>query len=327
MQKQVIILCILAFILIFVLPSNATLWQAYNSSTLEASISEASTNDVIYLNPGIYNESISLNIEGLSFIGAGADKVTFDLGGSNLVMSAEGCVLKGVSVVNSSRGVEVKASGCEISKCVFDGLTYSTGVYIKEDNIVFSNNVVSNCTGTYFAVYGLGDECTYSGNTFINNNCAGLSLYTNSDNNLVCNNVFQQNKYGIYIWSAGSGNEIYLNDFIENDQNIIATNPPSIEWNSPEVVAYTYEGKSRSSYLGNYWGEDSGSDVNDDGIIDSEYTIPSGAGTDSYPLASNFATYVDLSSESTDLMVDSILSGLTGGRSAKPDKSKCFKHR
>ena len=306
---------IFMFILIVVctfsiIPSSATVWQVFNDSTLSLAISEAQENDAIYLNSGVYNNSFSITKKGISLIGASSSNVIFDLCGANLVLKGENCALKGVTIVNSSKGIEVKASGCEISKCVFEGLTYSTGVYIKEDNTIFSNNVVSNCTGTYFAVYGLGDECTYSGNTFINNNCAGLSLYTNSDNNIVYNNVFQQNKYGIYIWSAGSGNQIYLNNFIENDQSIIATNPPSIEWNSPEVVAYTYGGKSRSSYLGNYWGEDSGSDVNDDGIIDSEYILPSGAGTDSYPLASNFETYVDLSSESADLMVDSIYPGL-----------------
>jgi parallel beta-helix repeat protein len=309
MQKRVIILFILAILFLFVIPSSATLWQAYNSSTLKNSISEASVNDVIYLNPGIYNESININLKGLSIIGAGADKVTFDLDGSYLEMGSEGCVLKGVSVVNSSRGVEVKASGCEISKCIFEGLTDSSGVYIKGANTIFNNNIVSNCTGTYFAVYGFGDGCTYRENTFVNNNCAGLSIYTNSDNNVVYNNVFQHNKYGIYILSAGSGNQIYLNDFIENDQNIMATNPPSIDWNSPEIVFYTYEEKSWSSYLGNYWGEGSGSDVNDDGILESSYTVPSGAGTDLYPLASPFETYIDLSAESADLKVDSIYPG------------------
>ncbi|WP_394701193.1 PQQ-binding-like beta-propeller repeat protein [uncultured Methanolobus sp.] len=300
------ILTIFMFIILSltIVPSGATVLQAYNDSTLSEALLEARENDVIYLNPGSYTVAVSFSKKGLSVVGKNANEVIFDLSGSNLKMSAENCSLKGVTIVNSPKGVEVKSTGCEISKCKFEGLTYSTGIYIKEDNTLFQNNIVSNCTGTYFAVYGLGDECTYHGNTFINNNCAGLSLYTNSDNSVVYNNVFQQNKYGIYIWSSGSGNEIYLNDFIDNEEHIIAKNPPSIEWNSPEFITYTYNDKSFSSYLGNYW-DDSGSDVNDDGIIDSAYTVPSGAGTDSYPLASTFETYID-ASEPVDLVVDSL---------------------
>jgi parallel beta-helix repeat protein len=289
-----------------IIPSSATVWQVFNDSTLSSAISEAQENDVIYLNSGVYNNSFSITKKGISLIGASSSNVIFDLCGSNLVLKGENCTLKGVTIINSSKGIEVKASGCEISKCVLEGLTYSTGVYIKEDNTIFSNNIVSNCTGTYFAVYGLGDECTYSGNTFINNSCAGLSLYVNSDNNVVYNNIFCKNKYGIYIWSAGNGNEIYLNDFIDNDDNIISTNPPSIQWHSSELVSYHYNDKSYSSYLGNYWSDHSSSDVNGDGILESPYTVSNGAGTDSYPLASNFETYIDVSSDPADLIVDSL---------------------
>ncbi|WP_094228420.1 outer membrane protein assembly factor BamB family protein [Methanolobus psychrotolerans] len=305
-MRTLLLISSIFIFLALITPSGATIWSAINDSTLSEALSEANENDIIYLNPGNYTVAVSLTKNGLSLIGKNANEVTFNLSGSNLKMSAKDCVLKGVSIINSPKGVEVKASGCEIRKCIFDGLTYRTGIYIKEDNTVFTDNVVSNCTGTDFAVYGLGDECTYSGNTFINNSCAGLSLYTNSDKNVVCNNVFRQNKYGIYIGSAGRGNQIYLNDFIDNDENIIATNPPSIEWNSPEFVAYTYNDRSWLSHLGNYWGEDSGSDVNGDGILESPYTVSYGAGTDSYPLASTFETYIDMSSESADLKVDSL---------------------
>ena len=305
MRVTILITSMIIFFSIIVFPSTAKVWQAGNDSTLSEALSEAQPNDVIYLNPGTYTNAISLNKKGLSIIGKNAYEVIFDIPGSNLELNAERCSLQGVTIVNSSKGVSVKSSGCEISECVFEGLTYKYGVYITVDDTIFKDNVVSNCTGTNYAVCGKSDDCIYTGNTFINNNCAGLCLGVYSANNVVWNNIFRQNDYGINIWNAGANNQIYLNYFIENNEAIIATNPPSIRWASPDPIIYTYKNSSFSNCLGNYWDGYYGTDEDENGVLDTSYIIPYEAGADQYPLAHDFQTYAVTATDPADLVIDS----------------------
>jgi parallel beta-helix repeat protein len=286
-------------------PASATVWTAINDSTLASAISNAQSGDSIFLEEGVYGK-IVVN-KAVHILGQDAEKVVFDLGGQNIELTASGCTLQGVSVINSSIGVEVKADSCSIIGCVFDGLTHSYGIYINQNNVLFKDNVVRNATGNYFAVYGRGSGGAYTGNTFVSNDCAALCLYINSKNNIITENEFVDNKHAIHLWGSGSGNEIYLNNFRSINADVIVNNNPSaVSWNSPSAT-YSYNGTDHTGSLGNHWDAYDGVDLNADGVGDTSYTLAGLSLKDSFPLVAEFKNYLpDTANKLPDLVPVSI---------------------
>jgi len=108
-----------------------------------------------------------------------------------------------------------------------------------------------------------------------------------SNLNIITNNAVLNNKYGISS-DCSNTNRIYLNNLINNTQNVISSNSTN-DWDSLEQITYTYNGNTYTNYLGNYWSDYSGSDANEDGIGDTFYPIDSDS--DSYPLVEPFENY------------------------------------
>jgi parallel beta-helix repeat protein len=137
---------------------------------------------------------------------------------------------------------------------------------------------------------------TVQSNTLTSNDAIGMTLYKSS-NNVVYNNKIESNVWwGIRIRESSGNvvsrntiasngifnlnlieaynNQIYLNNFINQNNNFGGTN----SFSTPEKMAYVYNGKQFVNYLGNHWSGYTGTDVNQDGIGDTSYLY------DNYPL-------------------------------------------
>jgi parallel beta-helix repeat protein len=110
----------------------------------------------------------------------------------------------------------------------------------------------------------------------------GSSRITVSNNGICDNNLC-----GIYF-NDSSNNYIYLNNFVNNSDNVCSYRSTNI-WNLTEKITYTYNGKNYENSLGNYWSDYAGSDLNEDGIGDTPYSIDSDK--DNYPLIELFENY------------------------------------
>ena len=90
---------------------------------------------------------------------------------------------------------------------------------------------------------------------------------------------------GIYLWDSNN-NLIYLNNFIDNADNVNSWTSTN-KWNAKEKINYTYNERTWTSYMGNYWSDYTGTDANGDGIGDTPYSVDG----DRYPLMEPWGKY------------------------------------
>ena len=352
-MKATYIVCVIALIaaLVVVTPASATTWYVHEGDSIQAAIDSASLGDTVFVWNGTYSGyDICINKPSITVKGEGADVVIFDGEGTRNVWmprstgeNASGSLFDGFTVVNSPVGIYVAVNGiaqnCIVKSCVFDfnGSTAAECIQIEADNFSFENNAVSNAAGksvtikgsnctlknnvvlnsthNYLAVFVKNSNTTIINNTIKGSKGAAISLDgANSENNVVTKNNITSNTYaGIELYNAGSGNKIYLNDFIDNGKTATTTGKPApavTYWNSTEPIEYTYGGTTYTNYLGNYWSTAySGTDGGGDGIGDTSYTVPDSLGSDHRPLMIGFENYpAPAAAEEPDLTPTSLTS-------------------
>jgi len=233
-------------------------------STIQEAIKAASDGDIIIVRDGVYVENVDV-LKSVSIISENGPDSTivvanasydsiFDIFSNNVTLV--GFTIKGAS---SDAGVNIPflISGCNISNNVIIENLY--GIHL----VTASNNIINN--------------------NLITNNTFGIILEASSRGNVISNNLIKDNVHGISL-SESFGNEIYLNCFV-NDKNALSTDSTNI-WNTPEQVNYFYQGKNYTSFLGNFWSDYHGEDLDNNGIGDYPYRIDTDM--DSYPLIGLF---------------------------------------
>jgi nitrous oxidase accessory protein NosD len=151
---------------------------------------------------------------------------------------------------------------------------------INGNNNVFFKNVIDH--------YGFGPSITGSGNSFLLNNITrcGFAVSPGTGNSFYAN-YFYRNAWildNTFPNSQSSNESVFFdNNFVNNYNYKVAVAPSAIN-------CLLDNGKQ-----GNYWSDYQGTDVNNDGIGDSPYTLDS-SHVDHYPLMSpfNFSTVSEL---------------------------------
>ena len=176
-----------------------------------------------------------------------------------------------------------------------DNLIDGIALFFSSNNNTITSNNNYNCESN-FGIYIFSS----SRNTIENNNnhANARGIYLNyASNNIISNNANTNNSYGIYLQHHSSNNKIYLNNFINNTDNVCTHNSTNI-WNSTEEINYTYNGSTYMSYLGNYWSAHIGIDEDGNGIRDSPYSINSDK--DNYPLMQPWQNYFSEETEAKE---------------------------
>jgi parallel beta-helix repeat protein len=133
-------------------------------------------------------------------------------------------------------------------------------------------------------------------NTVRSNNRHGIYLSYSGNNRITGNNV-SKNNCGIGFYDSWSNNHLYLNNLVNNSDNVNTVNVYGRRstniWKSTEKITYFYLGTTYESYLGNYWDDYDGTDTDGDGIGDTPYSIdPKNEESDAYPLMQPFENYI-----------------------------------
>ena len=262
----------------------------------------ANEGETVFVYNGTYrSEWVVIRKPNITLKGEGADVVTIDGGCIEIYDYAPGSVVEGFTVINRKVPLRANAPDCIIRNCVFDRMIAcdAGNIQLNADNSTFENNVVLNSTSRVRAIEMYYSNCTIRNNVI--SNAAGtygaIALSGNKDgttggkNNLFAKNTFVNNTYGIFLYYTGEGNEIYLNNFIDNE-NGAGVAQSTAYWSSTEPIEYAYKGNTYMNYLGNYWCDYTGRDADGDGIGDTSYVIRKPANVDGYPLMELLENYI-----------------------------------
>ncbi|NMA62987.1 MAG: hypothetical protein GX964_03060 [Syntrophomonadaceae bacterium] len=188
----------------------------------------------------------------------------------------------------NNQGITLKAGTDNMvtnNTCTLSG---NYGIYLNNTtgNFITDNICSKNTSGSGFALY-LADNAnnnTVNGNISSSNNI-GIRV-KNAHFNTIFNNTCSNNDHGLEIATKSANNMFYLNNFIDNTSgqlslgfNAIAGN----SWNSLIEMPYSFNGKQYNGFVGNYWGDYTGTDADGNGIGDTPYQTVE-TDSDNYPL-------------------------------------------
>src|SRR5690606_30972755 len=99
----------------------------------------------------------------------------------------------------------------------------------------------------------------------------GICLW-NVSGNTVRDNLATDNEHGITVWPGTNNNQIFLNNFYDNQFNGLDDSTANT-WTTGSPSSYYYNDQLISGILGNYWGDYDGADMDANGIGDTPYTV------------------------------------------------------
>ena len=244
--------------------------------------------------------------------GVHIDGLTITGGASGVdVANTSSCAITNINAHGNVRGVYLAfATNSEVRNSDLSNNGYGVYCDYASSNTI-SNNVATGEKGNGVAL-GDGiymfysDSNNVSGNDLSANHVYGISLYHSSNNTVTGNTINQNEYYGVRFREAENNaftfntiraniqlgiliiqttnHQIYLNNFI--DQPTAMTGTAEVKLDSPQAMAYTYNGTALTGYMGNYYSDYKGTDSNGTGIG----STPSAYG-DKYPLIQPVASY------------------------------------
>jgi len=237
--------------------------------SIQNAVNTATEGDTIYVSLGTYFENIVVS-KTISLIGENKISTVIEGYGDGVALTANNSHIEGFTIKNSSLGISVYSSNNSISGNVlinnWNGILL--GTYMGKScggNRILNNDFLSNEAG----INGTTWYSTINSNFFCNNSIGLLFYMSNfsSKNNTINENTFQTNTYrGVGLINS-TQNEFYHNNFINNTASADSTNI----WDN--------------GCEGNYWSNYNGSDLDGDGVGDTNLPWE---GVDNYPLMNFF---------------------------------------
>jgi parallel beta-helix repeat protein len=203
----------------------------------------------------------------------------------------------GLNSNNFSNAGQVLLNNCNnslISNLDISNATIGISLFLCNNNTI-SENIANN--NHYFGIEFSGNNNTLSGNIMNNNKDSGL--YLNGNNNkLIGNSMCSNIRYGIYPMMSTCDFNLFVENNISNNGEMgILLTPGSTDnlfyrnifygngLNAEDSGFFGGNNKWDNGIVGNYWGDYTGTDLNNDGIGDSPYNVSGTANSqDNFPI-------------------------------------------
>lgn len=231
------------------------------------------------------------NFQGIHLFNASNNRIQNNLCSSNtgtgILISAGGgnLLLENTLEANGGPAIEITNSSSRntLRKNRCNGHTANPAIRLAASsyNVITQNVCSANSIGL-----ALTNEANYNSitaNRFENNDLYGIQLQANS--NQILANISRQNYYGIYCYES-QFNTLCQNLFEDNSITsfVYYRNSEGDRWNSPIPFTYLYADAIFSSKMGNYYSTYSGTDLNNDGIGETPYSLYGTFAQDYFPL-------------------------------------------
>jgi len=180
--------------------------------------------------------------------------ITNNNDGIHFELSSDNVISGNIISSNNNDGIHFAFTGGNVVSGNIISSNNNDGIHfeLSSDNVISGNIISSNNNDGIFLCVS---SDLVSGNT-ITNNANGIDLFMSSDNVISGNTISSNNNHGIILSSDSGDNTIYHNNF---------NNIHQMETESTNFWDYDNEG--------NYWSDYDGTDDNQDGIGETSYII------------------------------------------------------
>ncbi|MBI4180207.1 VCBS repeat-containing protein, partial [bacterium] len=213
-------------------------------ATITKALSQSKSGDTIFIDAGLYSETVVIDTDYISLIGKDSGATVIDPPGANSTIglygiyadTQTGLTIKSLGVTGAYDGIHlVNVSG---SKVESDSITkngrygvyllsgsnndtisgnnagdnWYSGIVIAGSNVSVTNNTVNgSANGSGIVLGASSSNNTIANNTAIGNWANGIEVNTSAANNTVTGNVANSNNgYGIYLFACS-------NNFVSNN--------------------------------------------------------------------------------------------------------------
>jgi len=218
-----------------------------NYTSIQAAIDAAQPGDKIVVFPGFY-ESVKIN-KSLILEGKEATVSGIEINAGNvsvagfiikdcyyaIVIKGNGSEIKNCTILNNSYGIKLEGKNNKICyNKIFKNGFYGLNLEFSEENEIEENEIYRNEWGIYME----HSHRNIISRNIIRDNGEGIVIQTGEENIVKLNHIAYNRKYGIHLCCKSQNNIIFENNFIENKYN-----------------AYCYGGANSWDFesRGNFW--------------------------------------------------------------------------
>lgn len=146
---------------------------------------------------------------------------------------------------------------------------------VTSANVAISGFILKSCcSGESAAAIDIKSNSNLILGNTVEENTNGIYLHQSANDNKISENTVKNNDFGIFIHESSDNNMLYENNLIT-----------SIYFHAKDKCTNNWD----DGEYGNYWDDYTGSDLDDDGIGDTPYSIlGEGSNEDNYPLMDQY---------------------------------------